>query len=781
MWMVVSEDPAGRLRYQYHNLPVAQSFPPPSHPPPPSATTNPSSNKPSTVSSAAQIYSSFPSSTSSSGTGGHLHHNHMQRFARGGCSSFPDSMGSSPRTTHRSHTLPNGGYYEMEQYDNVNDYSTYGGPDSTSSSTSSSAEYQDPVYSTRYGGSTGTYARRQNYARCYVPISADAFYYYHNQQKQLQQQHHQQQQQQLAFRPRHRSSHHHQEPRRHRAPSPDPDYSPPLSRNKVRFHIPEEPVSRGDYVSSRHVFNTDDFGDEDDDYESVSMNPDPAPHSDSVLVHRSNGQVSVMVTKKEEPIYCSGGSDSSTESSSATPSSVEADTPPPIPSHPPARHRLVKKSSSSTSISLNGIGSTPTRQFEITQAYGGTIRGPPMAIGGGQGITQMGTMAAAPQSHTHTDGNASSSGSWFRKDKNKKKDKKSKIKKEDISNPTNFQHKAHVGWNQDSGFSNTVYDDDMDEATKNILKAAGLESNNLNEDDKKFVKKFIAKNYDKYVSVGSLDPSQISSPLPPPIQQHPQMNQSWNQTPVRQYKPSFPSSAPIGSGASSYSTPAAPPPPTRVESHGLAPARPPPPPPSSGTRGIAPSRPLPQAPNYGTPENRPHAVPPPPPPPPPQSFGMAPISSAAPPPPPPPPPMGLPAVGAGAPPPPPPPPPSGAGGPASVLAKLPPAQDGRSNLLAEIQAGKQLRSVQQTADSPKSAGGDARGDVMAQIRQGAQLKHVDAAAEQERRKSTTSGAAGMGGLAGALAKALEERRMNMGIDDTSDDDDDEDDKNEWSD
>lgn len=25
-----------------------------------------------------------------------------------------------------------------------------------------------------------------------------------------------------------------------------------------------------------------------------------------------------------------------------------------------------------------------------------------MAIGGGQGITQMGTMAAAPQSHTHT-------------------------------------------------------------------------------------------------------------------------------------------------------------------------------------------------------------------------------------------------------------------------------------------------------------------------------------------------------------------------------------------
>ncbi|ULT96645.1 hypothetical protein L3Y34_004894 [Caenorhabditis briggsae] len=767
MWMVVSEDPAGRLRYQYHSLP-----PPSSHSltlPPPTA---PSPN-PSTVSAAgAPIYSS-----TSSGR-------HMQRFARGGCLSFPDSMGSSPRTNPRSsHTLPNEGhYYEMEQYDNVNDYSTYGGPDSTSSA-SSSAEYQDPVYSTRYGGSaTGTYARRHNYARCYVPISADAFYYYH-------QQHHQQQQNQQqthSYRPRHRSSHH-QEQRRHRAPSPDPDYSPPLSRNKVRFHLPNEPVSRGEYVSNTYqtsrqmkVFNTDDFGDEEDEYEAVSLNPDPAPHHhDSVLVHGSNGQVSVMV-KKEEPIYCSGGSDSA-ESSSATPSSVEADTPPPIPTHPPARHRLVKKSQKelnarSNSNSQSGIGSTPTRPFEITQAYGGTIRGPPMTIGGGQGITPMGTMAAAPHSHTQPDGNASSSGgSWFRKDKNKKKDKKSKIKKEDISNPTNFQHKAHVGWNQDSGFSNTVYDDDMDEATRNILKAAGLESNNLNEDDKKFVKKFIAKNYDKYVSVGNLDPSQISAPLPPVQNCQQPAPQSWNQTPARPYRPAFPSSAPIGS--SSYSSPAAPPPPARLESHGLAPARPPPPPPSNNNshRGIAPARPLPQTPSYGTPDTRPHAMPPPPPPPP--ASGIAQVSTSAPPPPPPPPPMAMPAAGAGAPPPPPPPPPPSG----NILASLPPAQNGRSNLLAEIQAGKQLRTVQQNSSNDAPKGGDARGDVMAQIRQGAQLKHVDAAAEQERRKSATSGAAGMGGLAGALAKALEERRLNMGIDDSSDDDEEEDDKNEWSD
>ena len=29
-----------------------------------------------------------------------------------------------------------------------------------------------------------------------------------------------------------------------------------------------------------------------------------------------------------------------------------------------------------------------------------------------------------------------------------------------------FRHKAHVGWDQDNGFSNKIYDADMDETTK---------------------------------------------------------------------------------------------------------------------------------------------------------------------------------------------------------------------------------------------------------------------------------------------------------------------------
>ncbi|CAI5447153.1 unnamed protein product [Caenorhabditis angaria] len=614
MWMVVSEDPSGRLRYQYHHHQPPHHLQNPPQPPP-----------------------------------------HQPRFVRGGCLSFPEGSAASAHKIYHHPQQHN--YYEVEQYDNV-------------SESSSSAEYQDPIYAARYP------AKHQSFAhtpRTYVP-----FYYYHP-----------------------AAAAHQQILPTQRAPSPDPDYSPPSSRRVVRFQLPrdeDENVSRGEFVT---------------------------------MINTSNSLPA--------------------EETSEEGSSTLSITPPPVPAHPPARHRLVKKKVVMGGGSVGRSQGTPNRNFEITQAYGGggTVRGTPMGLAPSHnhhqigGITPLGTMAAHHTQIVHNDNSSNSGGgssSWFgsKKDKNKKKDKKQRIKKEDISNPTNFQHKAHVGWNQDSGFSNKVYDDDMDEATRNILQAAGLETNNLNEDDKKFVKKFIAKNYDKYVS--------ISAPLP--------------ETPKipRGIAPAFPSSQP-------YSAPPAPPPPARVESHGLAPARPPPPPPMLN----AARRPLPQAPID---QSRPHCVPPPPPPPPPASSS----SSSVPPPPPPP----MPAGGIGGIPPAPPLPATGG---SATLAALPAPQAGRSNLLAEIQAGKQLRSVA-ASSSPNSntnQSGDARGDVMAQIRQGAQLKHVDAAVEQERRKSTQGSAAGMGGLAGALAKALEERRMNMGIDDSSDEEEDEDDKNEWSD
>lgn len=73
-------------------------------------------------------------------------------------------------------------------------------------------------------------------------------------------------------------------------------------------------------------------------------------------------------------------------------------------------------------------------------------------------------------------------------------------------------------------------------------------------------------------------------------------------------------------------------------------------------------------------------------------------------------------------------------------------------------------AAQKTAISPAAGGGDVHSDVMAQIRRGAQLKHVEVE-ESEKRKSAV--AEDYGGIAGALARALEERRQNMGLDDDS--------------
>ncbi|TKR60707.1 hypothetical protein L596_027911 [Steinernema carpocapsae] len=204
-------------------------------------------------------------------------------------------------------------------------------------------------------------------------------------------------------------------------------------------------------------------------------------------------------------------------------------------------------------------------------------------------------------------------------------------------------------------------------------------------------------------------------------------------------------------------TAAPPPPPARQP----APARPTPPRPPPMSSGAPtrppPARPLPQP---VTTSYRPNDNPPPPPPP---SMSM---SHGAPPPPPPPPPP--PMMGAGAPPPPPPPPPPSG------------APSGRANLLQQIQAGTTLKPVTNGGSNGGApVASNPRDDVMAQIRQGnAQLKHVDPT-DVENRKSSNS-LQDMGGIAGALARALEERRKNM-RDSSDSEDDDERDDSEWED
>ncbi|KAK6747251.1 hypothetical protein RB195_000455 [Necator americanus] len=370
-----------------------------------------------------------------------------------------------------------------------------------------------------------------------------------------------------------------------------------------------------------------------------------------------------------------------------------------------ARNPLAPTVNTSIGLSTNIGNSLPTAHAQASS-----------------GVTPVGTMVHAEKISS----TATTTSFFSRKDK-KKKDKRPRIRKEDISNPTNFQHKAHVGWDQDNGFSNNMCDSEpMDESIKNIIRAAGQDPTSMSKKTIKFVYDFIENYKDDEHSVTPVQPYKAVAPLTP-----------------------------------QWSTPVPPPPPSRTASHHTSapPARPPPPPPAAvSSRPFA--RPLPQVPSVDV--GRPVGFPPPPPP------APAPFSNSTPPPPPPPPPppsVISPTPAAAAAPPPPPPPPS-----------LAAADSGRGNLLAEIQAGKQLRSVGAHNSSPKV---DVRDNVMAQIRQGAQLKHVDTAAEQEKRRSESTSLE-MGGIAGALAKALEERRMNMALDDSSDEEE-SDERNEWSD
>ncbi|EJW72821.1 hypothetical protein WUBG_16272 [Wuchereria bancrofti] len=80
------------------------------------------------------------------------------------------------------------------------------------------------------------------------------------------------------------------------------------------------------------------------------------------------------------------------------------------------------------------------------------------------------------------------------------------------------------------------------------------------------------------------------------------------------------------------------------------------------------------------------------------------------------------------------------------------------SFLQEIQAGVTLKQVTANTNHDNSIT-DARDEMMAQIRQGANLKPVDKE-EIENRKSVPN-STDVAGIAGALARALEERRRNI--------------------
>ncbi|XP_046439003.1 neural Wiskott-Aldrich syndrome protein-like [Daphnia pulex] len=309
-----------------------------------------------------------------------------------------------------------------------------------------------------------------------------------------------------------------------------------------------------------------------------------------------------------------------------------------------------------------------------------------------------------------------------------KKDKNKKITKADIGGPSDFKHISHVGWDPNQGFA-------LDNVDPNLLKffaRAGISENHLKDKaTREFIYDFIDKHGGKEAAIreiSSLQSSGGSLFSAPPV-------------PARN-PPSTPQTARIAPPAPPVSAP--PPPPSRVIAS----------PPS-----VAPPAP-------------PQRAPPP---------KMAPINNVAPPPPP---------VGAPPPPPPPPPPPSFGGPPAppvpSFVVSSPslpptPAQpDVRGALMDAIKEGHKLKSVPSDADQSMKSGAkvpafDSRNDLLGQIRAGKELKPVEKKASVVAVSDDV-----MEGMAGALARALEERcRVIHSDSDESGQDPDEDD--DWDD
>ncbi|XP_045457076.1 neural Wiskott-Aldrich syndrome protein-like [Melitaea cinxia] len=277
-----------------------------------------------------------------------------------------------------------------------------------------------------------------------------------------------------------------------------------------------------------------------------------------------------------------------------------------------------------------------------------------------------------------------------------KKPKTRKLTKADIGMPKNFVHVSHVGWDANKGF-----DVDLpEEAMRSFLVKAGITDTQLQDHaTRQFIYDFISSHGGAEAVKEELHDSPKSGrgPAPPPA-------------PPAPPAPPVPSRAP-------HAAPPAPP------------SRAPPPPPA---RAAPPVGPAPRNPPPPRPLQPPAAAPPsvPPPPPPPMA------------PPPPPAPAAPPAHAAPPAPPPPPPPPADC------------APDPRSALMESIRSGnKTLRHVE--VGSKTSLNDDSRSNLLSEIRQGVNLKSVQRSSSSGEER----GAAGDGasGLAGALARALQER------------------------
>ncbi|KAK8788254.1 hypothetical protein V5799_021972 [Amblyomma americanum] len=310
--------------------------------------------------------------------------------------------------------------------------------------------------------------------------------------------------------------------------------------------------------------------------------------------------------------------------------------------------------------------------------------------------------------------------------KAKKPKEQRRYTKADISNPTDFKHIQHVGWDPDKGFDLENYVDSQELST--LFEMAMVTEKDLKEPGtRQFIYDFIAKNGGAEMIKGSAGKTGSAAPAAPPA------------VPSREHTGGPPSRPPPH--------PHAPPPP-----NGAVPRAVPPPPPVRTGQTRAPPTPLSngRARSAASPQAAP---PPPPPPPPPPSMG-----------------------GGGVPPPPPPAPAQAANGIGGGGAPGRGGQDARGALLEQIRKGKALNHVDPETESTHSthSNPDGRDALLDQIREGVTLKSVPDSAR------TSQSETKLEGLAGALARALQERARACMPDDTDSSDSSESDE-EWDD
>ena len=95
-----------------------------------------------------------------------------------------------------------------------------------------------------------------------------------------------------------------------------------------------------------------------------------------------------------------------------------------------------------------------------------------------------------------------------------KKKKKGKLRKEDISLPTNFQHISHVGWDPNKGFDL----ENVDPKLKQFFSKAGVSERELQDKDTRdFIYDFIDKHGGIEAALLEVD-KKNNAPAPPPRQ-----------------------------------------------------------------------------------------------------------------------------------------------------------------------------------------------------------------------------------------------------------------------